>query len=78
MTKTAKKKTGRPPDGIKRRNMTISLPVVVTDRLREYTMEHGESGSNLIARLLADFFRTDGQPPGNVRSTLKAKLDKLE
>jgi hypothetical protein len=69
---------GRPPDGIKRRNITISLPVVVTDRIKQYKAEHGETGSNLIARLLAEFFRTDGKPPGNVRATLKAKLDKLE
>lgn len=78
MARTPKKKTGRLPDGIKRRNMTLSLPVAVTERLKDYSLEHGESGSNLVARLLADFFRTDGQPPGNIRATLKAKLDQLE
>ncbi len=78
MADTKKKKTGRPPDGIKRRPMTINLPVAITDRIKEYTAEYGESGSNLIARLLAEFFRTDGRPPGNVRATLKSKLDKLE
>ena len=76
----AKKNTriGRPPDGIKRRPMTINLPVVLTDRIKQYTAEYGESGSNLIARLLAEFFRTDGKPPGNVRATLKAKLGSLD
>jgi hypothetical protein len=78
MTAKTNERMGRPPDGIKRRNMTISLPVVVTDRIRQYRDEHGETGSNLIARLLAEFFRTDGKPPGNVRATLKAKLAKLE
>ena len=78
MTKTPKKKTGRPSDGIKRRPKTINLPVAVADRIKEYSAEHGESGSNLIARLVAEFFRTDGYPPGNVRTTLKAKLKQLD
>ena len=78
MPKTARKKTGRPPDGIKRRPMTTSLPVVITKRLKAYTDETGESASNLIARLVAEFFRTDGKPPGNVRATLKAKLNQLK
>ena len=76
----AKKNTriGRPPDGIPRRPMTINLPVFLTDRIKQYTAVYGESGSNLIARLLAEFFRVDGRPPGNVRSTLKRKLKELD
>ena len=78
MAQTGKKRIGRPPDGIKRRPMTIGLPIVITERLKEYSAESGESASNLIARLVAEFFRTDGQPAGNVRATLKAKLKKLK
>ena len=78
MTDTTNKRIGRPPDGIKRRPMTLNLPVVLTDRIKRYTAEYGESGSHLIARLLAEFFRTDGKPPGNVRSTLRRKLERLE
>jgi hypothetical protein len=78
MTDNKSKKMGRPPDGITRRPMTINLPVVLTERIKQYTAEYDEAGSNLIARLLAEFFRTDGRPPGNVRATLKAKLDQLE
>ena len=77
MTQTRRKRIGRPPDGIARRPMTINLPVIITERLKDYSVETGESASNLIARLVAEFFRTDGQPPGNKRSTLKAKLEKL-
>ena len=78
MPKTRKKRIGRPPDGIARRPMTINLPVIITERLRDYSVETGESASNLIARLVAEFFRTDGKPAGNIRATLKAKLDKLD
>ncbi len=78
MTDKKEKRLGRPPSGIPRRPMTINLPVVVADRVKEYSGEHGESCSNLIARLLAEFFRTDGKPPGNVRATLKRKLKELE
>ncbi len=78
MAERKRKPLGRPADGIKRRPVTINLPVVVIDKMKDYSAKHGESGSGLIARLLAEFFRTDGQPPGNVRSTLKAKLDQLE
>ncbi|MEW5794848.1 MAG: hypothetical protein AB1772_00675 [Candidatus Zixiibacteriota bacterium] len=56
----------------------MNLPVALIDRIKRYTAEYGESGSGLISRLLAEFFRSDGKPPGNVRSTLKAKLEKLE
>jgi hypothetical protein len=58
--------------------MNVSLPSVLVQRLREYTSQTDESASNLIARLVAEFFRTDGKPPGNVRATLKAKLDRLD
>jgi len=78
MAKPRKKRKGRPPDGIARRRMTMYLPVVITKRLKDYSAESGESSSNLIARLTAEFFRTDGKPPGNVRATLKAKLEMLE
>jgi len=78
MAQTGKKRIGRPPDGIQRRPMTISLPVVITELLREYSAESKESASNLIARLVAEFFRTDSKPPGNIRATLRAKLKKLE
>jgi len=78
MASTPKKKLGRPSDGISRRPMTISLPVAITTRLKDYSAESGESASNLIARLVAEFFRTDGKPAGNVRATLKAKLKKLD
>ena len=78
MTKSSKKLIGRPPDGIKRQAMNISLPSALVRLLREYTAQNHESASNLIARLVAEFFRTDGKPPGNVRATLKAKLDQLD
>jgi len=68
---------GRPTDGIPRRPMNLNLPIVLIDRVKAYTEKHGEPAANLVARLLAEFFRTDGKPPGNVRSTLKAKLRKL-
>jgi hypothetical protein len=58
--------------------MTINLPVVVIEEMKDYSAEHGESGSGLIARMLAEFFRADGKPRGNVRSTLKAKLEQLD
>jgi len=77
MTERKKKRIGRPPSGIARENIIISLPSVVVDRLKAYRAEHGETASNLIARLLAEFFRTDGKPPGNIRATLKRKLDQL-
>jgi hypothetical protein len=77
MPQSHKKRIGRPPDGIARRPMTINLPVIITERLRGYSVDTGESASNLIARLVAEFFRTGGQPPGNVRATLKVKLEKL-
>jgi hypothetical protein len=73
-----RKPLGRPSDGIKRQPITINLPVVVIDKMKHYSAEHGESGSGLIARLLAEFFRADGKPPGNVRSTLKSKLEQLD
>lgn len=78
MEKKAKKRVGRPPDGIKRQPVNMTLPSALVARLREYTSESGESASNLVARLVAEFFRTDGKPPGNVRSTLKSKLNELE
>ena len=78
MRQTRRKRIGRPPDGIDRRPMTINLPVVITERLKGYSVETGESSSNLIARLVAEFFRTDGKPAGNIRATLKAKLSQLE
>lgn len=77
MAKETKKRRGRPPDGIKRQPVNMTLPTVLVERMREYTQETGESGSNLVARLVAEFFRTEGSPPGNVRSTLKSKLEKL-
>lgn len=78
MAEKKRKTLGRPADGIRRHPITINLPTIVIDKMKEYSAEHGESGSGLIARLLAEFFRADGKPPGNVRSTLKSKLDKLE
>jgi len=78
MAQKRRKLLGRPSDGIKRRPITINLPVVVIDKMKDYTAEFGESGSGLIARLLAEFFRADGKPPGNIRSTLKSKLDQLD
>ena len=73
-----KRPPGRPTDGIPRRPMNLNLPIVLIDRVRKYTEEYGESGANLVARLLAEFFRTDGKPPGNVRSTLRRKLEELK
>ena len=78
MADQKRKPMGRPPDGILRRPITVNLPVVLTERMKEYSLEHGESGSGLIARLLAEFFRSDGKPPGNIRSTLKSKLEQLD
>jgi len=72
------KRLGRPSDGILRRPMNMNLPVVLIEKVKAYTEEYGEPGANLVARLLAEFFRTDGKPPGNVRSTLKRKLEELE
>ena len=69
---------GRPSDGILRRPMNMNLPVELINRVKAYTEQYGEPAANLVARLLAEFFRTDGKPPGNVRSTLKSKLEQLE
>ena len=66
-------------------------PITFTDGalrglMREYTYEAGvrnlereiASICRKIARLLAEFFRTDGRPPGNVRATLESKLKQLD
>ncbi len=55
-------------------------PLVVLPSLRHMRAAPEKPGASPRAtrRLLAELFHTDSRPPGNVRITLKSKLDQLE